>query len=379
MYGILQHIGILPAITRFRATGSFDNPAGFAAFLCAGFPFFWLVFLKSKGVLRWIIAIASIIVINAIILSGSRASILSLVTVLLCLSVCHLKLFSSRQKWILFPVLLVGIVVGLYYMKKDSADGRLFIWKCSLPMIAENWLTGNGTGGFEAHYMDFQADYFRANPNSQYSLLADNVQYPFNEYIRIATDYGIIGLLLLVGWIAFLIYCYFKYPTKNGKAAILCWFSVGTFAAFSYPLMYPFVWLILLLSTWQLIKKPISNALERKHYIWFKTGSVLCLILLFYTGLQSCRRINAEVKWASIANLSLSGPANKTIMIYQELQEVLGKDRYFLYNYSAGLYDAGYYREGLMIAEECRKVWADYDVEILLGKFHEKLKKIRKQ
>lgn len=373
MYGILQYVGILPAIARFRVTGSFDNPAGFAASLCAGFPFFWLAFLKSKGGLRWIIAIASMIVISAIILSGSRAGVLSLVAVLLCLSVCHLKHFSSRRKWILFPVLLVGIIVGLYYMKKDSADGRLFIWKCSLPLIVENWLTGNGTGGFEAHYMDFQAGYFKANPSSRYSGLADNVQYPFNEYIRIAIDYGIIGLLVLVGWIAYLIYCYFKYPTEDGETAILCWFSVGTFAAFSYPLMYPFVWLMLLLSTWQLIKKPIFNALGRLHYIWLKVGSVLCLILLFYIGFQSYLRVNAEMKWACIANLPLSGPANRALVIYQGLQEMLGKDRYFLYNYSAGLYDAGFYREGLMIAEKCRSVWADYDVEILLGELHERL------
>lgn len=47
--------------------------------------------------------------------------------------------------------------------KKDSADGRLLIWRCAMPMLQQNWLTGYGTGGFEAHYMDYQADYLKTS------------------------------------------------------------------------------------------------------------------------------------------------------------------------------------------------------------------------
>jgi hypothetical protein len=39
LYGIFQYVGMFPAVGGFRITGSFDNPAGFAACLCAGFPF----------------------------------------------------------------------------------------------------------------------------------------------------------------------------------------------------------------------------------------------------------------------------------------------------------------------------------------------------
>ena len=51
-------------------------------------------------------------------------------------------------------------------MKKDSADGRLLVWICSMNMIKDNLLLGWGIGGFEAHYMDYQASYFERNPNS---------------------------------------------------------------------------------------------------------------------------------------------------------------------------------------------------------------------
>ena len=57
----------------------------------------------------------------------------------------------------------------------------------------------------EAHYMDYQADYFEKHPADSYSILADNVQYPFCEYLRIIIDYGIIGILLLLGWLSYLL------------------------------------------------------------------------------------------------------------------------------------------------------------------------------
>lgn len=39
IYGILQYVGLFPSNATFRVTGSFENPAGFAACLCAGLPF----------------------------------------------------------------------------------------------------------------------------------------------------------------------------------------------------------------------------------------------------------------------------------------------------------------------------------------------------
>lgn len=39
MLGVVQFFGLFQASTAFKVTGSFDNPAGFAACLCAGFPF----------------------------------------------------------------------------------------------------------------------------------------------------------------------------------------------------------------------------------------------------------------------------------------------------------------------------------------------------
>lgn len=84
-----------------------------------------------------------------------------------------------------------------------------------MPMLQQNWLTGYGTGGFEAHYMDYQADYFEKHPADSYSILADNVQYPFCEYLRIIIDYGIIGILLLLRMAVILTFLLFQISIRN--------------------------------------------------------------------------------------------------------------------------------------------------------------------
>ena len=43
--------------------------------------------------------------------------------------------------------------------------------------------------------MDYQAQFFHRNPDSGYAILADTVQQPFNEFLRIAVDYGLGGII----------------------------------------------------------------------------------------------------------------------------------------------------------------------------------------
>jgi hypothetical protein len=57
IYGILQYSGVLHGNGGFRITGSFDNPAGFAASLCAGLPAVFYRVLKNRACQNWFTAI----------------------------------------------------------------------------------------------------------------------------------------------------------------------------------------------------------------------------------------------------------------------------------------------------------------------------------
>lgn len=77
-----------------------------------------------------------------------------------------------------FSIMFRFIIVRMLLDEKDSADGRLLIWRCSVSMVKDAPWLGHGIGSFEARYMDYQADYFRQYGLNRYSMLADNVKHP---------------------------------------------------------------------------------------------------------------------------------------------------------------------------------------------------------
>lgn len=105
--------------------------------------------------------------------------------------------WNKRIKTVGSGTLIIAILVGLYFVKKDSADGRILIWQCSAHMFADKPLLGYGIGGFQREYMLYQAEYFRNHPGSSFIMLADIVKHPFNEYLLFLVEKGLMGGLIL--------------------------------------------------------------------------------------------------------------------------------------------------------------------------------------
>ena len=142
LYGILQALHLCHAGGPHTVTGSFDNPAGFAACLCAGLPFAY-PFLKSKRMkIRRIAYALTGSMIAAICLSQSRSGIFSM---LIVAGIVSLPSFPSvKYKKIALTALLLILLAGGYLLKKDSPNGRLLIWRCTCAMIKERPFTGWG-------------------------------------------------------------------------------------------------------------------------------------------------------------------------------------------------------------------------------------------
>lgn len=373
IYGILQYIGWLPTNSQFTCTGSFDNPAGFAASLAAGFPLCFFLFKKSNRVGKFIATLSAVCIFSTIVFSGSRTGILSVAVIIGVLLYTHVPI-RTKMKRALSTSLLILLLAGLYFLKKDSADGRLLIWRCSWNMILDKPFLGHGQGGFEAHYMDYQASYFSQHTDSRYSILADNIQYPFNEFLHIWVNYGVIGLFLLLLCVAFITFCHYKRATLNSDIAILCLSSIGICALFSYPMMYPFVWLILVLSCITILHE---SKICQKHPS-AKPIRIMALTVIvagIYIGGRTAKRVQAEFAWCKIAYSSLHSKTEKLLPYDALLKTELAGDRYFLYNYSAELHDAQQITKSLAMACTCRKLWSDYDLELLIARNYEYLKR----
>ena len=373
LYGILQWLKLIPSVGRFQVVGSFDNPAGFSACLCAGVPFTAFLLSKdNKRYMRLMGWIMGTIIVVAIVLSYSRAGIISLAAV--CTIFLYQKLLHRRILKFSLLAGLVALILGCYWIKKDSADGRLLIWQSCINMVKDSPWIGHGLGSFEAHYMDYQAEYFRIHgQQNRYAMLADNVKHPFNEYMEILLNFGIIGLVILFAFIFLLIYCYKLNPDIEKKIAVYVLISIGTFSLFSYPFTYPFTWIITLLSVLIIIKEPIKVFFAAS---WKK--NVVCALVIGCSMIgiyELVERIQAELEWGRISKLTLSDSYDTVLPAYEKLEKAFADNPYFLYNYAAVLLEKKQYNKSLEIALQWRKYWADYDLELILGENYQQLNK----
>lgn len=370
IYGILQAFGICYSESVYRVAGSFDNPAGFAVCLCVGLPFAY-PFLKScRRRIKWTAWTIVCILCTAICLSQSRTGMISVLVMAGCAFYFYLP--PLRYKLVYLMIVLATVLLGSYFLKINSANGRLLVWKCTCRMIVEHPFAGWGTRAFATHYMDYQAAYFREYPQSQFALLADNVNCPFNEYLGCCLSYGCFALIGVIVAGVFLFYCYCKRPSSKGKSAGISLLGIGVFSFFSYPFSYPFTWIIMALSSCVLVHQFYGH-------IWIsprkrRSIAVCTAIISLYLIYSVTTRILVEREWKRVSDISLMEQTKKVLPLYEELMTILGDNPFFLYNYAAELYVFGKYEKCLQLLNVCRYYWASYDLEFLFGETYLQLK-----
>lgn len=219
----------------FEVTGTFGNPGQLSGILSIALIFslgmILLYWKQYKLYHRLCLLIIALCILWALILSNSRSGWVS-VFVGICFIVLKYRITLIYRLCII--ILFLAFFIGGYFYKKDSADGRLLIWKVTTNMIFSKPFAGYGPNGFRKHYMYFQANYFSEKENTKLFILADNVIYPYNEFLHIWVKYGLIGLFL---FIIIAISALF-YPSKNDIQRILKagFLALLVYSFFSYPL-----------------------------------------------------------------------------------------------------------------------------------------------
>ena len=388
--GIFQYFGMLMSGSNHAVTGSFDNPAGFAAALACALPLCFLFVTSKTKYLKYTAIIAAVWMAIVMFLSGSRAGMLAIAAATAVWLIAQSKIVNLKSKTILLVVLIV-LPVALYFFKKDSADGRLLIWRSTLDMIVDKPIFGHGAGAFQAKYMFYQATYLNAHPDSQYAPLADNTLHPFNEYLLILSEYGIagLGLVALMGF--FLVRAYRRKPPPplegdrgEALAALMSLLALAAFSFFSYPFRYPFTWVMLFLNVAVIVRHcGLDHQYPYNQWCCFEklrnkfVMTTRIAVFLLSTGLlaYTVMLTHAEISWKRLTGKSLAGQTLKVLPEYDKLYTWLGKDGLFLYNHAAELHKAKEYEKSVAVFERCARCYNDMDVQMLLADNYKELGK----
>ncbi|NDV67026.1 O-antigen ligase family protein [Bacteroides sp. 224] len=221
----------------FPITGSFGNPGQLGGYLAVCFvaSLGYLRQLKKRLVILWIVFV-SIIIGTTLIITDSRAAWIA--TLIGTFFVFRKEMYACwiRQKKICISFTFIMVVLGsllVYNYRPESANARILIWRVCGEMINDKPLFGHGVGSFNKNYMLYQADYFREHPESFFVPVADNIGYPYNEFLHITVELGLIGFIVISGLLVSL----FCIKSRNDqewifKAATIC---LVVFSLFSYP------------------------------------------------------------------------------------------------------------------------------------------------
>ena len=370
-YGIMQFYGIVPSRHyAFPITGTYENPAGFAAVQAALFPFASVLCFdkEQKRLISWLAGLTAVACALTITLSGSRAGLLAIcasAAVVLAFKTKVLSLFKTHKwLWIVLVLVAVALCFLLYRVKAGSANGRLFVWSICWDMIKERPLFGYGIGGIERFYMEAQAAYFSVHPDSPYVMLADNVTHPFNEYIKLTVNYGLVGLSIALCLLALTIKRLFNSRENVKVIGLAVTASVFVMCQFSYPFHYAAVWFIVAVSIIPALLKESEGIEEWETPKYLRiTLPILFSVLLAVV----LRMMYLDLKWAEMSKRSLAGHTERMLPYYEKMKPQMQHNPLFLYNFAAELNYIGRYEESLAITKECREGWNDYDVQLLLA------------
>lgn len=235
--GILQFFGLdyehgikfsipkkLPDKTAIYST--YGNPNFMSSFLIAVVPValinLWYYFDDIKK--RYKYSIAVFILILCILISRTKGAWLGLfvsIIVLLILIVRNRSLMPSRdlKKYLKFSAVVIAVLAivtaGITLMLPVGSNpiiaelspitrshltikGRELMWGTTFNMIKDNPIIGIGVNTFRLNYQHYQGAFLKENP--EYIPYLGSAESPHNQYLEIASEQGIIGLLLFL-WI----------------------------------------------------------------------------------------------------------------------------------------------------------------------------------
>ena len=381
----------------FKITGSFFNPGPYSGYVATVFPVAFYYILRYYRVfnskfnrryipfyLLWTVStlccVATMLVLPAAMsrsawMATAGGSMLALW--LYCGKNRRIAMFvrQYRRKIAFVAVVLLAVgLCGMYFLKKDSADGRALIWKISAKVVAKH-PEGVGIGNFAGAYGDCQAEYFASGKASEREeTVAGSPEYGFNEYFQICIEWGILLFLLFLAILATALYL----GIRRRCAAVASLAALLIFATSAYPfnILPHVIALIILLAlcvsnSEQQCNTNISTFRRYALAALFAATLISVVLSLTVYGIGS---YSAYKEWGKLKSLYYSGLYKEISAEYEKHYPCLSGEVVFLFEYAQILNKTGEYAKSNEVIARAIKKSCDPMLYNIAGKNCQALK-----
>ena len=362
----------------FRLTGSFFNPGPYSGYLAVVLPAgLWtaLKFQKGMHYFAWVCVGAILVVLPA---GMSRSAWMAAVVA------CGWVYWAERIGWektkaiyiryknVAVPFFAIVILsagwafAGLYGLKRDSADGRLLMWKVTGKAIAGHPVTGTGLGGFPEAYAEMQGQYFGTEEaTDKEKRVAGCPEYAFNEYLQIGLEQGIGGWIVFVSWLGSMMYYGIRNRQHGAVGGVL---ALVVFAMSSYPLQLPSFWVALMFLGAVCVTEKGTQRTQRARI--FAEKLLTGLLALTAVGLFVGQKGNYEAyrRWGRMQMLYNNKAYESVAEDYHSLHDKLKHKPEFLFEEAQCLSKTGQYTEAIRVLERAKRLSGDPMIRYMIAK-----------
>ena len=318
---------------------------------------------------HWPWIVITCFLLTACVLTGSRAALLGFIVAANVLFLVKFPIKSKRLRnavYIGLPIIGLLFLAGMYMYRPRSADGRVLIWKiCTKHIISEKPLLGHGMGGFQREYMTAQATYFASGcaTEAEKSLAADNT-FAFNEFIRIACEYGIVGVMLVILLLCTILYNGRKEFHSLRGACITSLMCGIVFACFSYPLAVPTLRVVyaMLIIGYMLPLKPMRLS-KRKRSILYTCIGIVAIVI---AGNRTLYHVRYQRMDKALTKLLLSDDRANKLYVKEAIADWLDNER-VVSRYAYVLYEKRQYKEAIPMLERSVSLFPTAEKVLDLG------------
>lgn len=344
MYGFFQIAMGESRHPVYVITGSFLNPGPYSAYLLITL----IVGLLSKNDIfyllkevpikfhRYFIGLYNfILVILCIMLlsTWSRAAILTFAI----FSLWHYRKYYWKWRYIVW-LACAGIIVGLYFIKQGSANGRILTWIASLQLWGHTPWLGVGIGGFRHACAQGFSELYTIDPSNSLFFSGNVSEYAFCDILKILIERGFVGAVLcIVAWLSVLFNIFhYSRPLYYAILALLA------FSLFSYPFeLYPYR--IITITIAAVSPNHLCNI---KVCGWKKNvGIILCGLAFVSLSVFLSKEVQLRQNADKESNLFIGMQNEAFIHDYYRLLQKENDNPLFLFQFAKTLRGAGRYND----------------------------------
>lgn len=316
LYARTSHHALYPV------TGSFFNPGPYSALIAMGMVMAIYLFNQQNNSRKLERRVSGFVLVGGcLMLALTRSRSAMVVVAVMALYQYRVEL---RRYWLLVLSFVVLVSTTLFWLKFESAMGRIVLWWQSVCIWMEHPIWGAGIGTFKEEY-GFQLETFFSSQSHirNFSQYADATDFAFCDVLQLLAEQGMVGGIFCLSIISLSL----RKLYREEQVSFFAFMALLVFSLFSYPFqLLPYQMLAVMF-----VARAARYGGSKRMPVWLRPLCLVCVGALAYCCYGIAKeRVAGQQEYKQCAGLIHSS----FVKYYYRLYPLCRDDKQFLFDFA---------------------------------------------